>query len=78
LRDLVQDLIDNGTITIEGHCTNEDHQAFKNPLPKYHKGESSNTKGKSINNVEDNIIHHIYADDQQVNAIKIREKKEYR
>jgi hypothetical protein len=77
LRNLVQDLIDNGTITIEGHHTNNNHQAFKNPLPNYQKGESSNNKGKSVNNVEDNIICHIYVDDQQMNVIKIKERQEY-
>lgn len=74
LRNLVQDLIDNGTTTIEGHHTNNNHQALKNPFPSYQKGESLDAKGKSINNVEDNIIRHIYANDQQVNIIKIKEK----
>jgi hypothetical protein len=70
-------LIDNGTIKIEGHHTNDDHQEFKNPLKKYQKGKLSDKKGKIITNFEDNIIHHIYADDQTVNFIKIKEKQEY-
>jgi hypothetical protein len=67
-------LIDNGTITIEGHHNNNDHQAFKNPLPNYQKGETSDIKGKIINNVEDNIIRHIHADDERINVIKIKER----
>jgi hypothetical protein len=47
LRNLVQDLIDNGTITIEAHHNNNDHQAFKNPLPNYQKGETSMSKAKA-------------------------------
>jgi hypothetical protein len=77
LWNLVQDLIDNGTITIKGHHTNNDHQAFKNPLPNYQKGETSNVKGKSLNNVEDNIIRHIHAYDERINVIKIKERQEY-
>lgn len=77
LWNLLQDLIDNSTITIEGHHTNDDHQALKDPLPNYQKGETLDSKAKNINNVEDNIICHIYVDDQRVNVIKIKEKQEY-
>ena len=39
----IQNLIDNGKLIIDGvsHATNNDHQAYKDPFPKYEKGESS-------------------------------------
>lgn len=64
LKNLVHDLIENDTITVEGHHTNEEHQAFKNPLPNYQKGESSSDKGKNVNHFYDTTINHIYMDDQ--------------
>lgn len=33
LKNLFQDLIDNGNIMVDGHKTNDDHEAFKSPLP---------------------------------------------
>lgn len=76
MKNTIQDLIENDTITIEGHQqSNEDHQAFRNPLPNYQKGESSR---KSVNHIEDLIINHIYTDDKRINVIKFKEKMEYR
>lgn len=37
----IQNLIDNGDIVVDGHNTNADHKAFKEPFPTYDKGESS-------------------------------------
>lgn len=67
LKHLIQDLIDNKTIFVEGLQTNNDHRAFKNPLPNYEKGESSssNNKGKNVNYVYDTTSLHIEVFDDQ-------------
>lgn len=44
LKHLIQDLIENGKLEIHGLKTNVDHKAFKEPLPKYDKGETSKPK----------------------------------
>lgn len=58
LKHAVQDLIDQKKVFVEGHQTNKYHTMFKNPLPNYHKGESSSakTKGKNVGYVYDTII----------------------
>ena len=50
-RHIVQDLIENGKLEVDGLNTNADHIAFKETLPKYEKGEASQPKnGKDIIN----------------------------
>lgn len=72
---LVQDLLDKGDIMVDGHKTNNDHEAFKNPLPNYDKGGASNNKGgPCINHLYDNAINLILVCDNQVNAITIKDK----
>lgn len=78
LKNLVQDLLDKGDITVDGHKTNDDHVAFRNPLLNYDKGasSSSNKKGPHINHVYNNIINHISAYGNHINVIKIKDKQE--
>lgn len=72
LKHAIQDLIDKGIIIVEGQQkSNEDHHAFRNPLPNYQKGEFSD---KNVNQIDDNVIHHLYTNDERVNVIKIKEK----
>ncbi|WP_044909002.1 hypothetical protein, partial [[Clostridium] innocuum] len=47
LKDDIQDLIENGTISTDGLTKNSDHTAFKDPLPKHDKGETSQTHKKN-------------------------------
>lgn len=65
----MQDLIDNDTITIDGPPNNEDHMAFKQPFYKHDKGESSNNKKQSANNLNfappyDHIVNAIIVNEQ--------------
>lgn len=46
---IIQDLIDNDKIKVYGHQSNNDHNEFKEPWPRYEKGESSDFKGNEIN-----------------------------
>lgn len=63
---------------VDGHKTNGDHEAFKDPLPNYDKGEAttSNNKGARINHIYDNVNNHISTYDNQVNITKINDKQE--
>lgn len=82
LKHLVQDLIDNNTIKIEGPQNNGDHTTYKNPFLNHEKGESSNTnqnqkKGNEKVNFAhtyDNTINTPSEEDQSVNAIIIKGK----
>ena len=38
LKDIIQDLIKDGKIGVDGLIKNSDHKAFKEPLPKYNQG----------------------------------------
>lgn len=52
LKHVIQDLIENGKFFVDGLVNNYDHKAFKEPLPKYDKGEASTSKkdeGAKIN-----------------------------
>lgn len=72
LKNIVQDMIDRGDLTVDGLKTNGDHGAFKNPLPNYNKdgaSTSNDTCGARIN--------HISAEDNQVNVITINDKCEH-
>lgn len=54
LKNIFQDMIDKGDLTIDSHKTNGDHKAVKHPLPNYDKGgesTSNNTKGARINHI---------------------------
>lgn len=69
LKHLIQDLIDNGTITVDSHKTNESHLAFKTPLPNYDKGEPSqlkDDKGKAK-------VNYTYTYDDVVNVIIVKD-----
>lgn len=62
-------MIEKGDIMVNGHKTNGDHEAFKNPLPNYDKGGESmcnNNKGTHIN--------YISTYDNKINVIKIKDK----
>lgn len=76
---MVQYLLDKGDIMVDGHKINDDHEAFKNPLPNYDKGasSSSNNKGVGINHIYDNTINHISTYGNQINVIKIKDKQEH-
>lgn len=55
-------MIDKGDITVDGHKTNGDHEAFKDPGTNYDKGgatTSNNNKGARINHIYNNVINHI-------------------
>lgn len=70
MKHLIQNLIDNGTITVDGHKTNESHLAFKTPLPNYEKGEQSNPKydkGKAK-------VEYAYTYDDVINVILVKDK----
>jgi len=73
LKDKIQDLIGNKVIQIEESQANIDHGVFKNPLPNYDKGESSNMngKGKGVIYVYDGTIYHISTVEDHTNNIEI-------
>ena len=67
LKDSIQDLIDGGIVLTIGLVKNLDHKAFKTPLPKYDKGESSQANKKN----HDAKIHYTYAtNDNVINMIE--------
>ena len=45
---IVQDLIENGKLEIDGLNTNADHTMFKEPFPKYEKVEASQPKNGTV------------------------------
>ena len=49
LKDVIQDLIEEGKVFTDGLTKNVDHKAFKQPLPKYDKGETSKANKKNHN-----------------------------
>ena len=61
LKDAIQDLIDGGTVLINGLVKNIDHKAFKTPLLKYDKGESFHANKKN----HDAKIHYTYATNER-------------
>lgn len=72
LKHVIEDLIDNGVITVDGHKTNELHTTFETPLPNYEKGESStmqNGKGKAK-------VNYVHTYDNMVNVIVVKEKQQ--
>lgn len=74
LKNIVQDMIDWGDLTVDGLKTNGDHRAFKNPFPNYNKDGASTSNdacGACINHIYNNIVNHISAEDHQVNVITI-------
>lgn len=67
LKHVIQDLIDNKVITVDGHTTNESHTTFKTPLPNYEKGKTSTTrdrKGKEK-------VNYAHTYDNMVNVIVV-------
>lgn len=82
LKHLVQDLIDDGTIKIEGPQNNEDHTAFKNPFLNHEKGKSSNSNqnqkrgNEKVNfaHTYDNMINTLSEEDNTINVVVIKEK----
>ena len=67
LKDTIQDLIDGGTVLIDGPVKNSNHKAFKTPLPEYDKGESLQASKKNY----DAKIHYTYVtNDNVINMIK--------
>lgn len=74
LKHLIQDLIENGKLEIDGLKTNAGHKVFKEPLPKYDKGETSKPKdGKAAINYTymsaENVINMLEVVDENVNMI---------
>lgn len=69
MKHLIQDIIDNGIITVDSHKTKESHLDFKTPLPNYDKGEPSQSKddkGKAK-------VIYTYTYDDVVNVIIVRD-----
>lgn len=80
LKNIIQDMINRGDLTVDGLKTNDDHDAFKIPLPNYNKGgpsSSNDTEGARINHLYNNTINHILTDDNQINFIKIKDKQDH-
>lgn len=72
LKHIIQDLIENGNLKVDGLNTNVDHKAFKEPLPKYEKGETSKPKdGKAAINytytATENVINMLEVVEESVN-----------
>lgn len=44
LKHIIHDIIENGKLQVDGLNNNSDHMAFKEPFPKYNKGETSKSK----------------------------------
>lgn len=73
LRHVIQDLIEEGRVKVDGHYTNNDHKAFQTPLPSYEKGEIS--KSNKINYTytdDDNVIHMVEPCKPSINVITLR------
>ena len=72
---VVQDLIENGKLEIDGLKTNFDHTTFKEPFPKYEKGEASQPKnGKAAINYTfvnaKNVINRLEVLEESVNMME--------
>lgn len=65
LKNNIQDLIDRGDIEIEGHSSNQEHEMFKEPLPKHDKG-----KAKAIDD-QTNYTRATYNYDSTINHISM-------
>ena len=72
LKDIIQDLIEARKVVIDGLVKNADHKAFKQPLPKYEKGESSKVATKKNHDAK---ISYAYVDTN--NVIGMLELVEY-
>ena len=71
LKDAIQDLIESGTMLIDGLVKNSDHKSFKTPLPNYEKGDSSQADKKN----HDAKIHYTYAtNDNVINMVELVER----
>ena len=77
LKHLVQDLIESGGLQVDGLTSNSDHKAFKEPLPKYEKGEVStnnNKNGKATINYTypkaDNVINMLEVVEENINMMR--------
>ena len=71
----IWNLIDNGKYVIDGvsHATNNDHQAYKDPLPKHEKGESSKNGKAQVNYTYSNQNYGYPNVDNVINMVKIKE-----
>ena len=70
-KDFVQALVNSGKAFTDGLTKNYDHQTFKQPLPNYQKGESSQAQKKN----HDAKINYTYA--YMDNVINMLEPIEY-
>lgn len=73
MRHVIQDLIEEGKVKVDGHHKKNDHKAFQTPLPSYEKGESS--KSNKINYTyidDDNVIHMIEPCERSINMITLK------
>ena len=71
IKDVIQDLIEAGKVVIDGLVKNANHKAFKQPLPKYEKGETSKAAKKN----HDAKISYSYANKDKI--IDMLEPVEY-
>lgn len=77
LKHTIQDLLDQKKVSLDGHASNYDHLAFKNPLPNYEKGGPSNQNKSGANNTNytnisfDYVVNNISESDSHVNVITI-------
>ena len=72
---IVQDLIENGKLKIDGLNRNADHTTFKEHLPKYEKGEASQPKnGKDAINYTytnaKNVVNMLEVVEESVNMME--------
>ena len=67
-------MIDNGKLIIDvvSHANNDDHQAYKDPLPKYEKGESSKNGKPQINYSYSNQNYGYSNADNVINMVEIK------
>ena len=72
LKDVIQDHIEAGKVVTDGLVKNADHKAFKQPLPKYERGESSKAATKKNHDAK---ISYAYTDTD--NVIGMLEPVEY-
>lgn len=70
---VIQDLIEEGKVKVDGHHINNDHKAFQTSLPSYEKGESS--KSNKINYTyidDDNVIYMVEPCEHSINMITLK------
>lgn len=74
MKNLIQDLIDNGTIEVESHSSNEEQVMFKDPFLKHDKRKALkiDKNNNYTNATYDYTINHITKMDAHVSTITLK------